>query len=95
MQLGDNIMTKGKTKSGFAYHLAEGFEDDIELLELLTAMDDGDTTVVPKVLTRLLGEDQKRKLYDHCRTDTGRVPITAVAEELAEIFKQQNATKKS
>ena len=87
-------MTKGKTKSGFAYQLPEGFEDDMELLELLTQMDDGNMTVVPKVLTRMLGEAQKKRLYDHVRTETGRVPMTAIADELAQIFAQQKATKK-
>lgn len=85
---------KGKTKSGFAYTLRDGFVDDMELLEMLTEMDDGNMSVLPKVLTRMFGDDQKRKLYDHCRTDDGRVPMTAVAEEVAQIFAQQTATKK-
>ena len=85
---------KGKTKSGFAYNLRDGYEDDMELLELLTEMDDGNAAVLPKVITRILGDDQKKKLYDHCRTDDGRVPMTAVAEEIAQIFAQQKATKK-
>ena len=85
---------KGKTKSGFAYTLRDGFADDMELLELLVEIDDGNASVLPKVLTRLLGEDQKKKLYDHCRTEDGRVPMSAVAEEVAQIFAAQNATKK-
>ena len=85
---------KGKTKSGFAYNLRDGYEDDMELLELLTEMDDGNAAVLPKVITRILGDDQKKKLYDHCRTDDGRVPMTAVADEIAQIFAQQKATKK-
>lgn len=85
---------KGKTKSGFAYTLRDGFADDMELLELLVEMDDGNPSVLPKVLTRLLGDAQKKKLYDHCRTEDGRVPMSAVAEEVAQIFAAQNATKK-
>lgn len=85
---------KGKTKSGFAYTLRDGFADDMELLELLVDIDDGNAAVLPKVLSRLLGDEQKRKLYDHCRTEDGRVPMTVVAEEVAQIFAQQNATKK-
>lgn len=86
---------KGKTKSGFAYTLRDGFADDMELLELLVELDDGNASVIPKVLTRLLGEDQKKKLYDHCRTEDGRVPMSAVSDEVAQIFAQQIATKKS
>lgn len=88
-------MIKGKTKSGFAYTLRDGFADDMELLELLVDVDDGKSGALPKVLTKLLGDEQKRKLYDHCRTDDGRVPMSAVADEVAQIFAQQNATKKS
>lgn len=89
-------MSKGKTKSGFSYTISDNLGDDIELLENLTRLDKGEVVVLPDVLKKILGEKQKEKLYEHLRTEDGRVPITAVSEELAEIFAAQgDKAKKS
>ena len=80
-------MVRGKTETGFAFKLEDEARDDMELLEMLTAMGKGDLTVMPDVLVSLLGADQKKKLYDHCRGKSGRVSSKRVAEELEGIFK--------
>lgn len=85
---------KGKTRSGFSFNVNDNIGDDIELLEDLTKLDKGDVTVLPEVLERILGDKQKKKLYDHVRTEDGRVPLTAVSNELAQIFAAQDKTKK-
>lgn len=85
---------KGKTRSGFSFNVNDNIGDDIELLEDLTKLDKGDVTVLPEVLERILGDKQKKKLYDHVRTEDGRVPLTAVSDELAQIFAAQDKTKK-
>jgi hypothetical protein len=41
----------------------------------------------------MLGKDQKKKLYDHVRTDDGRVPVEKLSTEIQEIFEASNATK--
>lgn len=86
-------MKKGKTKSGFTYSVNDKMGDDMELLEALAKLDQGDVTVVPMVLDRILGEKQKRKLYDHVREEDGRVPITRISTELADIFKGDELKK--
>ena len=82
-----------KTTSGFECDIDEDTLDDIELIEDLVEIDSGNATLVPRVIGRLLPDD-KKKLYDHVRTDKGRVPIGAVGEELAEIIKGLNSKKK-
>ena len=58
-------------------------------MELLDAIVEADENplAVSKVVKLLLGENQRRKLYDHLRTDKGNVPILAVSNAVAEIFR--------
>ena len=88
-------MKKGKTETGFAFTLDENVFDDMELLEMLVGIDKGDATELPAVVARILGEDQKKKLYDHCRGEDGRVPVSRVGAEIAAIFAAFDKSKKS
>ena len=88
-------MKKGKTSTGFAFTLADNVLDDMELLEELVDIDNGNRTALPGVVRRLLGDDQKKKLYDHCRGEDGRVPVSRVGQELTEIFGAFEQSKKS
>ncbi|MEJ8751668.1 hypothetical protein WKS98_03405 [Lagierella sp. ICN-221743] len=78
-------MTKGITKSGFKFTLLEEVLDDMELLDLISEVDEN-PLLLPKLIERLLGEKQKKRLYDHCRDDKGRVSSTRISDELVEIF---------
>lgn len=78
---------KGTTATGFQFIVDEEARDDMELLEKLSEMSKGDMTAMPDVLVSLLGEDQKKALYDHCRSKSGRVLATKVMSELEGIFK--------
>ena len=40
----------------------------------------------PKLLNMVLGEEQKKRLYDHLRTEDGRVPTQAIGDAMEEIF---------
>lgn len=88
-----------KTKSGFEFELDEDVRDDMELLEALTKLDKGDMTYMSDVITGLLGEEQKKALYEHCRSPKGRVRASRVMEELKAIFEvlneQDNPVKNS
>lgn len=77
---------KGTTATGFQFEIDEEVRDDMEILEQLASMSKGDMTAMPAVLVSLLGEDQKKALYDHCRSKTGRVSATKVTSELESIF---------
>lgn len=78
---------KGKTKTGFNFIIDEDIRDDMELLDNLIEMSKGNNAVVPDILISLLGEEQKKKLYDHCRNEkTGRVSSKKVFAEIESIF---------
>lgn len=79
-------MIKGKLKSGFEYEIADEVRDNMELLDAIVEADEN-PLAVSKVVKLLLGENQRRKLYDHLRTEKGNVPILAVSNAVAEIFR--------
>lgn len=86
-------MTSIKTSSGFYCKVDESAMNDMELLEDLAAIDGGDISVLPDALSRIIGAENKRKLYDHVRVN-GRVPIDSVSQEIGEIITQLGSKKK-
>ncbi len=86
-------MISGKTASGFEFEMDDQALNDMELIEDLMQVDKGDVTALPGVLKTLLGEEQKKKLYDHVRNEKGRVPMDLLAKEVTEIFKASKTVK--
>lgn len=86
---------KGTTTTGFHYDVDDEIRDDMELLEGLIAIDNGDLQALPKVLVSILGQKQKDALYDHCRSEKGRVSSQKVMAELKEIFESADKELKN
>ena len=78
-------MMQGKTTSGFEFEVDEKRLDDMELVEAI-AESDTNPIAIMRVIKLLLGDEQKQRLYDHLRTDDGRVPIKAATTAVVEIF---------
>lgn len=79
-------MAQIKTRSGFECEINEACLDDMELLDLIADLESGESVQAYKgILDKILPNDKKR-LYDHVRTEDGRVPITAVSSEITDIF---------
>ena len=86
-------MIKGKTATGFEFEIEDEVMDDYELLEILTEVDSGDLTLVPKMVDLLLGKEQKNKLKEHVRATKGRVSTKAMMDEVALILSARNELK--
>ena len=82
------------TNSGFTAEVSNEALDDMELFEDLVELDRKNMSVMPRVLERILGSEGKKALYDHCRTEGGRVPMTAVFTEVGEIIGGLKSGKK-
>lgn len=82
---------KGMTSTGFSFEIDEEARDDMEILERLIDMSRGDLTAMPDVLIGLLGAEQKKALYEHCRGKSGRVSSKAVFAEVQSIFENTKA----
>lgn len=90
------MKVKGKTKTGFKFEVDKDQLSNWELLEKIAEMQHGDGMAAFEVLGILLGKDQKKRLYDHCRDDKGMVPVDAITAELTDItnaLAEANETK--
>lgn len=79
-------MKQIETKSGFSCDVNENAADDMEFLDLICELDDGNVRAYRKVIDKLLSAEDKDRLYAHVRTDDGRVPVSAINAELTDII---------
>lgn len=75
-----------KTTSGFECDVNEAVLDDIEVLDYLAAIEGGEVMKYPHLLSKLFAPEVKRALYDHVRTEDGRVPYATFSAEISDIF---------
>lgn len=78
-------MLKGTTKSGFAFELEPDILDDMELMDQVVECDTN-PAALSRVIKMVLGEEQRKALYDHLRDERGKVPVKAVGEAITDIF---------
>jgi hypothetical protein len=74
-----------KTSTGFEFDVSADALDDWELLEELAELETDGSKII-SVCRRLMGADGAQRLKEHCRGENGRVSITAMDNELSEIF---------
>ena len=85
-------MKSGKLQNEFKFKVDEASLDDMELLEDLAEIDKGNILKYPSAIERILGKEQKAKLYDKIRDpETGKVTATATSEALTEIIEVLNS----
>lgn len=78
-------MITGKTKSGFEFNLDETRLDNMEFIDALAEAEENGLAF-SKVVKLMFDEDQRKALYDHLRTEDGRVPLEAVVNTVTEIM---------
>lgn len=76
---------KGKTGTGFEFEIDKEVVEDAEFLELYYSQERSVKDFFP-FITCAIGEEQKKRLYDHVRNENGRVPIERLKEELGDII---------
>lgn len=76
------------TKTGFVVELEANALDDWELMEDLAEITDENPNpkAIKSVITRLIGGEQYKKLKEHCRDKSGKVRVSAIMNELSNIF---------
>ena len=85
---------KGKTSTGFEFDIEDERLDDMELVDIMAEIDEN-PLLMPKLCKMFLGEEQKKRLYDHLRSEDGRVPIEATTNAIQEIFNSPGDLKNS
>ena len=83
---------KGQTKSGFKFELEEKRVSNYELFDLMAEVDDN-TLVLPKMLSLLLGDEQKKRLMNHLRDEEGFISLEKVETEVKDILSGNDKVK--
>lgn len=87
-------MRKIKLEGGPELEIQDTALNNMELLDDLVALDDGNAYAISRIVSRLLDKGEKKKLYDHLRKD-GVTSITDVSAALKEIFDRLGETGKN
>lgn len=87
-------MSYVKLPCGFEGEIDEGAVNDMEFLDALTDLQEGDPTALSKMCSLLLSKSDKKRFYDACRNENGRAEPERVSEEITELLKQLGDKKK-
>ncbi len=86
---------KGTTATGFKYNINTDCLEDFYLLEDLGRAQSGDIMALSSVLSRMLGDEQKKALLKHCEDEQGRAVLRRVGDEVAAIFAGAKGDRKA
>jgi len=77
---------KGTLENGFIYEVDENVLDDMRLVDAIAEAEGENPLKVSKVVTMVLGDEQKERLYKSLENEAGRVPVKVAMDALMEIF---------
>lgn len=78
-------MKKGKLNNGFEYEVDENVLDDMELLDALAEAEENPLKI-SVVSRKVLGTEQRKRLYDHLRREDGTVPVEEASQAIIDIL---------
>lgn len=81
------------TKSGLCVDIDKDRFNNMELLDALSDLEDGNILAISKVCKLLLSKEDHKKLYDHCRNEKGCVDTELVSKEIVDIFQSGKEEK--
>ena len=79
-------MTKGKLDNGFEYEIDENILNDMELLDAIAETQYEDPLKISTVCKKVLGVEQRNRLYEFVRAEDGTVPVDAVTQTVVDIM---------
>lgn len=93
----DQNLIRGVTPNGFNFCLNKRKINDMAFIEALSKVEnDDDPANIVALFDQILGEEQKRRLYEFCKEPDGVIPIEKCANEFAAILQAAgNDVKKS
>ncbi len=88
-------MRKVKLESGVTLEIDDNVLNNMELLDTLVSLDEGDWHAMSKTMSMILKPEEKKKLYESLRNENGVVPIDKVSEAMKAIFDNLGDTGKN
>lgn len=86
---------RGKTESGFEFEIDVKKLDDMRIVDMIVEISDGNLLLLTPLVSKILGREQKERLYKHLEEPDGRVPSEKLSDEITEILKAGNEGKNS
>lgn len=86
---------EGELSCGFKYSVDPEYFDNVELLDALEDIENGETMTYRRVIVLIFGEDGRRQLYDCLRDERGVVRTDAIIKALQEFFDSRKEAKNS
>lgn len=80
-----------KTSTGFDCTLDEEALGDWEIVEKMIDVQKGNITILPEIMTELIGEKGYLAAKDFVRTDKGRVPTQKLTELFFDVLTEARA----
>lgn len=77
---------KGELKNGFVFEVSDETLDDMELVDAMAEAQEDNPLKFSKAVRLLLGEEQRKKLYEIIKAEKGRVSVDAVSAAFVEIM---------
>ena len=74
--------------NGVELKIDKSFTNDMELLDMMIEADEGNGLAFSAICSKILAKEEKKKLYDSLRDESGRVKTTDVVPALMEIIKK-------
>ncbi len=87
-------MKKIRLENGLNLEIQDNALDNMELLDDLVELDEGNGYAISRVVGRILDKAERKKLYDSLRVD-GVTPVSKVVEAMKEIFDKLGDTGKN
>lgn len=87
-------MTHVTLSCGFEADIDETAVQDMEFLDALTEMQDGDPTGLSRMCGMLMEKADKKKLYEMISKKEGRATVEAVGKQITELLEQLQSKKK-
>lgn len=90
-------MLTGTTSDGFEYTLDEDTLNDMEIVDLAVEIQKNpeNLSAAMDFYERIIGTEQKQRLYDHLRTETGKVPVKQYFAACTEMIKELKGNGKN
>lgn len=79
------MIIKGKTSTEFEFEIDKDCLEDAEFMELYRRQEKNGLDLY-EFIEYAIGKEQKKRLYDHLRDDTGRVKVTRLRDEVGDIL---------
>lgn len=84
-----------KTEEGLEINVREDAFNDMEALDTLTELVDGNPFAISKVCNLIMDKSEKKKLYDFYRSDDGKVHVDKFVTVLTQIMETLGEKEKN